>query len=249
MDASLSDEHLCPVVAIGHVAYADLGERGVKDIGPVAGGVHPGVNHLLGGALAVSDVLPGSAIGDAKGLHHVEGGAIGGAGMGEVVLVHHILGLVTGHPGELPVGGERGQAILLAGFVGEADDFALIGGDTAVQGGDVEDLSGVDQVGIGDLGIGLDDFAGAYLVLDGQLPHGVPRGHGVGDGSRRRRGEQGYGQSGSSNGACHFFHSKIPPDQEVSTASSAAAMQKYWKERGNPPEKINFPFPYKRCIL
>ena len=66
--ARSADEHLGPVVPGGHIPHADLGIGGVEDIGPVAAGVHPAVDHLLGRPLAVGDVFPGGAVAQAEGL-------------------------------------------------------------------------------------------------------------------------------------------------------------------------------------
>ena len=52
----------------------------VQNIGPVAGGVHPAVDHRLGRGIALGNVFTGTAVGNAEVLDHLERRAVDGAG-------------------------------------------------------------------------------------------------------------------------------------------------------------------------
>ena len=64
-----------------------------QDVGPVAGGVHPAVDHGLGRGVALGDVFTGAPVGQAKVFDHLEGRAVDGTGVGEIVVVLHVLRL------------------------------------------------------------------------------------------------------------------------------------------------------------
>ena len=137
----LSNEHLGPIIPGLVVAHANLGIGAAEDVGPVAAGVHPGADHGGGGALTVGDVLPGGAEGDAEAAHHLVGGAVGGAFVGEVALTGHVCGFVAGHPAELPVLGEGFEAVLGPLGVDQPDHLLLVGADRLGDLGDVQHLS------------------------------------------------------------------------------------------------------------
>lgn len=209
-----SDEHLGPVIALGDIAHADLLIGRVQNVGAVAAGVHPAVDDGLGRGVALGDVFSRGAVGKPEGGDHLEGGAVCRAGVGKVAVVQHILRLIAGDPGQLPVGGQGLQTVLLADLVDQADHLRLIAGNSVVQLGDLEHLARIDQVGIADLGICLDDLAGANLILDRQLPHGVAGDDGMGEGGGARGdGEQTSRQDGGGKQHMHFFHNNTSQKQ------------------------------------
>lgn len=175
-------EHLGPVVPTGDISHADVGEIGVQNVGPVAGGIHPSVNHRLGGGIALGDVLPGAAEGRTEVSDHLEGRAVGGTKVGEIPIVLHVLGLVPSHPGQLPVVGQGLQPILPADLIDQADDLLLVICNGGIYRGDVDYLPRIDQVEILNFGIGAFDLAQAHLVLRCDLPQRVSSRDGVGDG-------------------------------------------------------------------
>lgn len=156
----------------------------------MAAGVHPGVHNGGGRPLPVGDVFPGGAEGEAEGPDHLERGAIGGAGVGKVPVVRHILRLVPGDPGQLPVRRQGLQSVFRADLIYQPDHFILIIEDRVRNLRDVQALSGIDQIGVGDLRIGGNDLAGAHLIFDRQLSHRITLNHGV---AQARRG-RGYGE-------------------------------------------------------
>lgn len=186
----LSDKHLCPIISAGAIAHADLRIGCVEDIGAMAAGIHPGVHDGGGRPLPVGDVFPSGAVGEAECPDHLERRAIGGAGMGKVSVVRHILRLVPGDPGQLPVRRQWLQPVLRADLVHQPDHFILIIEDCVRNLRDVQDLSGIDQIGVGDLRIGGNNLAGANLIFDRQLPHRIPLNHGMVQAGRGR----GYGE-------------------------------------------------------
>lgn len=151
----------------------------VQNIGPVAGGVHPAVDHRLGRGIALGNVFTGTAVGNAEILDHLERCAVDGAGVGEILVVLHVLRLVAGYAAQLPVVGQGLQAVLCPDLIDEPDDFLLVAGNAGIQGGDVDGLAGVDQVKILDLRVGAFEFADADFVFDCQLPQGVAGDDGV----------------------------------------------------------------------
>ena len=209
--AMLPDKHLCPVISLGDVAHPDLGKAGVQDVFPVPLGVHPAVDHRLGGGVAVGDVLPRSPVGEAEGPYHLEGASVGGAGVGEVEVVRHILGLIAGHPAQLPIQAQLPKAALPADGIHQPDHLRLKREHPLVKLRDIQTFTGVDEIGICHLGVGGDDLAGAYLVADRQLPHGVTGDHRMGQGVGAG-GEEGAAQhSGAEKGQdpfleCHRNH-------------------------------------------
>lgn len=197
--AGSADKHLCPIIPAGAIAHADLRIGRVEDVGAMAAGIHPGVHNGGGRPLPVGDVFPGSAIGEAKGPDHLERSAIGGAGVGKVPVIRHILRFVPGNPGQFPVRCQRFQPIFCADLVHQPDHFILIIEDRVRNLWDAQDLPRIDQIGVGDLRVGRNDFAGADLIFDRQLPHRVPLNHGVAQAGRgRRHGER----CGQERGGC-----------------------------------------------
>ena len=94
------------------VAYADVGELGVEDVGPVARGVHPLLHRGGGGGVAGRDVLaPG--VGPLLGSGLVHGGEAGGA-VGAVMGEEgdDLRGPDLGRLGEAVVGAQRREALL-----------------------------------------------------------------------------------------------------------------------------------------
>ena len=176
---SLSDKHLRPIIPAGAITHADLCVGRVEDIGAMAAGIHPGVHDGGRRPLPVGDVFPGGAEGEAEGSDHLERGAVGGAGMGKVPVAGHILRLVPGDPGQLPVRRQWLQPILRADLIHQPDHFILIIEDCVRNLRDVQDLSGIDQIGVGNLRIGRNDLAGANLIFDRQLPHRIALNHGM----------------------------------------------------------------------
>lgn len=174
-----ADEHLGPVVAVGHIADADLGVGGVQDIGTVAGGIHPAIHHCLRGAVALGDVFTGSPEGNAEIADHLKGRAVNRAVMGKIAVVLHVLGFEPGYPTQLPVVGKRLQAVFLSDLIDQTDDLLLVFGNGCIQSGDVDDLTGIDQVVILDLRIGTFDLAQTHLVFGGNLPHAVAGDNGM----------------------------------------------------------------------
>lgn len=54
-----ANKHLRPVIAVGHIAYADLGIGPVQDVGAVSAGIHPAIYDCLRSAVALGDVFAG----------------------------------------------------------------------------------------------------------------------------------------------------------------------------------------------
>ena len=84
-------------------------------------------------------------------------------------------------------------------------DSIFYGRQEIGRSGEGEDLAGVDEVGVLYLGIGGDDLAGAHLVSDRQLPHGVARGHGVAEAGGSCGDSEGSGQQGGRGGGGQFL--------------------------------------------
>jgi uncharacterized protein YunC (DUF1805 family) len=89
----------------------------------MAGGVHPRGHNGIGARIARGDVFAGIVVGDAEGLHHVKGRAIGGAGVAEVAVVVHVLGFDGGIAAERVVKLERRKAVCCALAVDESQDL------------------------------------------------------------------------------------------------------------------------------
>ena len=173
----------------------------------MAAGIHPAIHHGLGRGVAFGDVFPRRAVGQPEGLNHLEGCAVSRAVVGKVAVVQHVLRFIAGHVGELPVGGEGGQPVLPADLVDQAHHLSLKAGYGAVGLRDGQHLAGIDQVRVADVGVCLDDFAGAYLIFHGQLPHGVSGRHRMGEGGRAGGGcQDGPGQGGSEKQGAEWFH-------------------------------------------
>ena len=95
----LADEHLCPVISAGTITHADLRIGRVEDVGPMAAGIHPPIHNGGGSPIPVGNVFTRGPIGEAKSLDHLEGSTIGGAGMGKIPVIGHILGFIPRDPG------------------------------------------------------------------------------------------------------------------------------------------------------
>ena len=96
----------------------------------MAGGVHPRGHNGIGARIAHGDVFAGIVVGDAEGLHHVEGRAVGGAGVAEVAVVVHVLGFDGGIAAERVVKLERRKAVCCALAVDESQDLlGVVGAD------------------------------------------------------------------------------------------------------------------------
>ena len=134
------------------VAYADVGELGVEDVGPVARGVHPLLHRGGGGGVAGRDVLaPG--VGPLLGSGLVHGGEAGGA-VGAVMGEEgdDLRGPDLGRLGEAVVGAQRREALLGPLHVHQPHHLRrqLLRG-----AGILGRRLGVGLLGIGLLGIGL----------------------------------------------------------------------------------------------
>ena len=60
------DKHLRPVIALCHIAHADMGIIRIQNICPMPGGIHPAVDYCLGRCVAPCDIFTGAAEADAK---------------------------------------------------------------------------------------------------------------------------------------------------------------------------------------
>ena len=120
---ALANEPLRPISAICDVAEAHGGEVRGEDVCAMAGGVHPRGHNGIGARIAHGDVFAGIVVGDAEGLHHVEGRAVGGAGVAEVAVVVHVLGFDGGIAAERVVKLERRKAVCCALAVDESQDL------------------------------------------------------------------------------------------------------------------------------
>ena len=195
-------------MAVCHIAYADLLIRGIQNIGAVAAGIHPCIYHGLWGSLAIGNVFTGRLIGEAEGLDHLERTAVGGTGVREIAIAHHVLRLIAGDTGKLPVCIERRKPVLHADFVDKTDHFILKGRDGGINLRNSKNLSRVDQIGVGHLWIGVNNFAGANLILHGQLPHCVPACDGMGKTGGRDGGDDRCGHEKRRKGGDDLFHEK-----------------------------------------
>ena len=133
-----------------------MGVIRVQNIGPVAGGVHPAVDHRLGRGIALGNVFTGAAVGDAEILDHLERCAVDGAGVGEILVVLHVLRLVAGYAAQLPVVRQGLQAVLCPDLIDEPDDFLLVAGNAGIQGVDslpAETQGKPENTGVGSLSL------------------------------------------------------------------------------------------------
>ena len=111
-------------------------------------GVHPCAYDGLRRGIAHGDVLSGVAIGDAEGLHHIEGRAVVGAGVTEIAAVVHVLRLDAGVLAEVCTDRKRRQAIGGALGIDEPDDHLLIGQNAGRAAGIVRLLGRFGDVGL-----------------------------------------------------------------------------------------------------
>lgn len=150
---------------------------GVENVRPVTGRIHPSVHDRLGRAVAFGNVLPGTSIGNAEVFDHLEGRSIDGAVVGKVTVVFHILRLIPGDTGQLPVISKGFQTVLYPDLIDKTDDFLLKIRDVGIRIGNVDQLPRIDQIKVVDLRIGELDLTQSHLIFGGDLPHTLSRYH------------------------------------------------------------------------
>ncbi len=135
--ASKAAEFLGPVSSGGDVPYTKVAEVGAEDVLPVAFAVHPPQHRRFGGGVSVGDVFSPAAPGVTGRRDAITPRAAIRAGVGEVAVVRHVLGMRTGGGGQAVVRIEGKLAVLAAFLVNQGEYREFLIGHVGLCGGSV----------------------------------------------------------------------------------------------------------------